>query len=88
MSKHIFPEANVTNLPPNSPCSGLVTHTGEILITRKSQQKKPEGLFPKGRESEKKTTDQQAAETIGDHKRHLQTCDTGSGQQLAQLGIS
>ena len=29
------------------PCSGLVTHSGEILITVKSHKKKPDGLFPR-----------------------------------------
>jgi hypothetical protein len=28
-------------------CSGLVTHSGEILTTGKSRKKKLEGLFPK-----------------------------------------
>jgi len=50
ISKHICPEDNVAILPLNSSCSGFVTHTGEILTTGKPHQKKPEGLFPKGRE--------------------------------------
>ena len=47
------------------------------------------GFIPKGSRIKKKNpADQQAAETTGDHKRDLETCDTGKGQQLTQLGIS
>jgi len=38
---------NVAILPLDLPCSGLVTHSGEILTTGKSHKKKLEGLFSK-----------------------------------------
>ena len=34
-------------LPLDLPCSGLVTHSGEILNTGKSHKKRPDGLFAK-----------------------------------------
>jgi hypothetical protein len=37
----------VAILPLDLPCSGLVTHSGEVLTSGKSYKKKLEGLFPK-----------------------------------------
>jgi hypothetical protein len=37
----------VAILPLDLPCSGPVTHSGEILNTGKSHKKKLDGLFPK-----------------------------------------
>jgi hypothetical protein len=37
----------VAILPWDIPCSGIVTHSGEILSTGFSHKKKPDGLFPK-----------------------------------------
>jgi len=89
ISKHICRESNVAILPLNSPCSGLVTHAGEILITGEVSPEEAGGIIPKrSRIKKKKTTDQQAVETTGQHNIDLQTCDIGRGQQLAQLGIS
>lgn len=45
--KHVCPEAKVAILPLDWTCSGLVVHSGEILITGKSHEKDPDGLFPK-----------------------------------------
>jgi hypothetical protein len=52
----------VTILPMDLLCSGLVTHSGEILTTGKFQNKKPSGLFkeensdlrPKGRRNKER----------------------------------
>jgi len=45
--KHDCPVAKVAILPLDRNCSGLVAHSGEILITGKSHEKDPNGLFPK-----------------------------------------
>jgi hypothetical protein len=45
--KHACPEAKVAILPLDRNCSGLVAHSGEILITGKSPKKDPDRLFPK-----------------------------------------
>ena len=37
----------VAILPLDLLCSGLVTHSGEVLTSGKSYKKKLEGLFPK-----------------------------------------
>jgi len=36
----------VANLPWDLPCSGIITHSGEVLTTAMSH-KKPDGLSPK-----------------------------------------
>ena len=37
----------VAILPVDLPCSGVITHSGEILTTGKCHEKKPVRLFPK-----------------------------------------
>jgi hypothetical protein len=37
----------VAILPLDLACSGIVTHSGEILTTATTHKKKPDGFFPK-----------------------------------------
>jgi hypothetical protein len=41
----VFQRLKVATLPLDLPCSGPVTHSGEISTTGKSHGKKPDGFF-------------------------------------------
>jgi hypothetical protein len=44
----------VAILPLDLPCSGIVTHSHEILPSGTTHKKKPDGFFPKTRHGNKK----------------------------------
>jgi len=62
----------VAILPLDLPCSGPVTHSGEILTSRKSHGKKPDS----------NTTPQLAEEIMVELWRDLWIRETGTGQQV------
>jgi len=47
MPSHNTTVLKIEILPLDLPCSGLVTHSREILTTGKSHKKRPYGLFAK-----------------------------------------